>query len=148
MDGTSPRLSAVTLTVRDVAASIAFYRKLGVAIPDDSAWVVDGKPHHVAVHLENGLGFELDSIALTKGFDTDWTQADGPSRNVLVFNVATRDAVDALYADLTSGGAAGQKAPFDAFWGARYAVVEDPDANRVGIMSPMEEQHKSAPPEL
>jgi uncharacterized glyoxalase superfamily protein PhnB len=27
-------------------------------------------------------------------------------------------------------------APFDAFWGARYAVVLDPDGNRVGISSP------------
>ena len=28
-------------------------------------------------------------------------------------------------------------APFDAFWGARYAVVLDPDGNRIGISSPV-----------
>ena len=35
--------------------------------------------------------------------------------------------------------------PIDAFWGARYAVVNDPDGNHVGIMSPSDEEHRSVP---
>ena len=31
-----------------------------------------------------------------------------------------------------------QQEPYDAFWGARYAVVSDPDGNGVGIMSPID----------
>ena len=38
-------------------------------------------------------------------------------------------AVDVAYGDLTEAGYAGQQPPFDAFWGARYAVVTDPDGN-------------------
>ena len=41
-----------------------------------------------------------------------------------------------MYADLTGAGYRGQQPPYDAFWGARYAVVEDPDGNAVGLMSP------------
>jgi uncharacterized glyoxalase superfamily protein PhnB len=26
----------------------------------------------------------------------------------------------------------------DTFWGARYAVIEDPDGNHVGLMSPID----------
>ena len=57
---------------------------------------------------------------------------------VLGFRVATREAVDALYGRMTAAGHRGQQPPYDAFWGARYAVVEDPDGNAVGIMSPVD----------
>ena len=48
----------------------------------------------------------------------------------------TRDDVDARYADLTGAGYTGIQSPFDAFWGARYAIVADPDGTHVGLMSP------------
>ncbi len=49
---------------------------------------------------------------------------------------------------MTSAGYTGHLAPFDAFWGARYAVIDDPDGNHVGIMSPMDQKYASAPPQL
>ena len=52
------------------------------------------------------------------------------------FKVESRDEVDRLFADLTGAGYRGQQPPYDAFWGARYAIVEDPDGNAVGLMSP------------
>jgi hypothetical protein len=36
---------------------------------------------------------------------------------------------------------------FDAFWGARYAIVADPDGNDVGLMSPIDESRRTWPPE-
>ena len=57
---------------------------------------------------------------------------------VLGFNVDSRERVDQIYNDLTGAGYHGQQEPFDAFWGARYAVVEDPDGNAVRIMSPVD----------
>jgi hypothetical protein len=36
--------------------------------------------------------------------------------------------------------------PYDAFWGARYAIVEDPNGIAVGIMSPVSDEYKSPPP--
>jgi len=85
---------------------------------------------------------------MTKSFDPGWTQSSAPSRDVLVLSMPSRGAVDALYAAMTSAGYAGHLEPFDAFWGARYGIIDDPDGNHIGIMSPMEEQHQSAPPEL
>lgn len=41
-------------------------------------------------------------------------------------------SVDALYARLTADGS-GVKAPHDAPWGQRYAVVRDPDGNHVDL---------------
>ena len=57
-------------------------------------------------------------------------------RVVIGFKLPSSEAVDALYADLTGAGYRGQQAPCDAFWGPRYAVVEDPDGNPVGLMGP------------
>ena len=56
--------------------------------------------------------------------------------------------VDALYNKVTQVGYVGQHAPHDAFWGARYALIEDPDANPVGIMSPIDPARRTAPPKL
>jgi predicted enzyme related to lactoylglutathione lyase len=36
--------------------------------------------------------------------------------------------------------------PYDAFWGSRYAIVEDPDGNPVGLMSRRQESQKYWPP--
>jgi uncharacterized glyoxalase superfamily protein PhnB len=62
--------------------------------------------------------------------------------------VAARDEVDGLVAALEVGGVHVQQPPFDAFWGARYAVVCDPDGNAVGIMSPIDpaSRHPHPPP--
>jgi uncharacterized glyoxalase superfamily protein PhnB len=54
--------------------------------------------------------------------------------------------VDAAYGDLTGAGYAALQAPFDAFWGSRYAIVEDPDGIAVGLMSPPSAEFRSAPP--
>ena len=48
-------------------------------------------------------------------------------RVVVGFSVKSRAEVDQLYGEMTAAGHRGLQAPYDAFWGARYAVVEDPD---------------------
>jgi uncharacterized glyoxalase superfamily protein PhnB len=65
---------------------------------------------------------------------------------VLGFKVDTRAEVDALVSALVAEGVAVQQEPYDAFWGARYAVVCDPDGNGVGIMSPVDAAFRHAAP--
>lgn len=71
---------------------------------------------------------------------------DDRGSTVLGFWVTTRDAVDEIYTDLTGGGHRGHQPPYDAFWGGRYAIVDDPDGNSVGIMSPQDPDRKFWPP--
>ena len=49
-------------------------------------------------------------------------------------------------AALAADGVPVQQEPYDAFWGARYAVVSDPDGNGVGIMSPVDPARRSEAP--
>ena len=139
-------LNTISLVVSDMAASLAFYRRLGVDIPENSVWLQNGVGHHVTVKMPNGFNLDFDSAAMTKAYDPAWKPGIGA--NAVIFHVATRQEIDELYNEMTSAGYAGHLAPFDAFWGARYAVIDDPDGNHVGLMSPMDEQFASAPPPL
>ena len=65
---------------------------------------------------------------------------------VLGVALPARAAVDAIYAEVTAAGYAGRQPPYDAFWGSRYAVVEDPDGHQVGLMSPIDDSRKTWPP--
>ena len=47
------------------------------------------------------------------------------------------DAVDAAYERLVALGYDGHKAPWDAPWGQRYALVRDPDGNSVDLFAPL-----------
>jgi uncharacterized glyoxalase superfamily protein PhnB len=69
-------------------------------------------------------------------------------RVVVGFKLFSREAVDTTYADLTDAGYTGLQAPHDAFWGSRYAIIEDPDGVAVGLMSPRSPERRSAPPAI
>jgi len=126
-----PILDQINLVVGDMDASLAFYRRLGVEIPDrDPKW----DPHHISGNVAGALDFDLDSAAFAK----DWNEGSRGPACVIGFKLSSREAVDALYADLIGAGYAGQQVPYDAFWGSRYAIVADPDGNPVGLMSPMD----------
>jgi catechol 2,3-dioxygenase-like lactoylglutathione lyase family enzyme len=150
MSSERPRvvLSQLNLVAEDMAATVAFYRRLGLEIPDASLQAAGG--HHVEVPLPGAdLGFDLDSPTLAKAYNGGFERAGGSRGGVVIgFSVAARADVDGIYADLTGAGHPGLQEPYDAFWGARYAIVADPDGNHVGVMSPIDETRRSAPPPL
>ena len=138
------RLDQLSLVVRDVQACRAFYARLGVDFEDnhDPVWA----EHHVSGIQSDRvpLNLDLDSTSFAPKWDQGW--AGGPGV-VIGFKVDRREEVDELVAALAGDGVPVQQEPYDAFWGARYAVVSDPDGNGVGIMSPVDPAHRSEPPE-
>ena len=125
-----PILDQINLVVKDMDASLAFYGRLGVDLPEyQPKW----DAHHRSAKVGGGLDFDLDSAV----FARDWNEGSRGPAAVLSFKLASSEAVDALYADLTGAGYRGQQPPYDAFWGSRYAVVEDPDGNLCGLMGPI-----------
>jgi uncharacterized glyoxalase superfamily protein PhnB len=138
-------LAGLNLVVSDMARTVEFYRHLGLSIDDTNPW----NNHHVTAAMPNGFELEFDSIELADSYDPGGrAPTDDAVRNVMVFNLASRQAVDDLYQELVEAGYSGHQTPYDAFWGARYAVVDDPDGNFVGLMSPSDDDHRSAPPDL
>ena len=118
-------------------ATYAFYRALGLEIPDDAIWRTSTGIHHIDITMPSGLIVHFDSPQLAVVYNRGWSAPTGTgTRNVLSFKVAERDDVDALHRRLADSGYTCTQEPFDAFWGARYAIFADPDGNHVGIMSP------------
>jgi catechol 2,3-dioxygenase-like lactoylglutathione lyase family enzyme len=144
-----PVLDLLDLVARDMDATIAFYRRLGLDIPESAIWRTPSGAHHVDLELPNGFHLHFDSIPLAKSFDRGWSEEGGGGRTTIIgFSLPSREAVDDRYGDLVGAGYVGRQPPYDAFWGARYAVIEDPDGNHVGLMSPVDPTRRRAPPSL
>jgi len=143
MSDRAPDLHMLNLVVADLPASLDFYRRLGVPVPDGP----DAEGPHAQLRMPGGFSLELDTGESARLWHAGWRADPASGRVVIGFSVATRDEVDARYAELTSAGYAGRQPPFDAFWGARYAIVADPDGNDVGLMSPIDESRRSWPPD-
>jgi catechol 2,3-dioxygenase-like lactoylglutathione lyase family enzyme len=137
------RFGGIDVITKDMQASLAFYRELGLAIPDDKVYANDGVAHHVDLQFEGELGFDIDSEALTSGYDSGWVTGSGV---VVSFRTDSRGDVDALHDHMVGLGHPSHLAPFDAFWGARFAVLVDPDGNHVSLMSPLDASTQGAPP--
>ena len=149
MSEQQPVLNLLDLVVRDIDVSLAFYRRLGLEIPDSVVWRTASGAHHVDLDLPNGFGLHLDSVALAKSFNRGWPEQTTAGTPVIIgFSLPSREAVDARYTDLVGAGYIGRQPPYDTFWGARYAVIEDPDGNHVGLMSPLDPTKRRAPPAL
>ena len=119
-----PQLNAIGIVTSDMARSIAFYRLLGVDVPETPG---EG---HIDTFLPNGVRFMLDTEEVVRSFRPDWSRQTG---NQLGFAFECTDAaeVDELYARVVGAGFHGEKEPWDAFWGQRYAQLLDPDG--VGV---------------
>jgi uncharacterized glyoxalase superfamily protein PhnB len=143
MTGDAPDLHMLNVVVGDMAASVDFYRRLGVAADED----VDASGVHVELRMPGGFSLELDSADSARVWHAGWRADPGSVGVVIGFALPSRDGVDQRYAELTGAGYVGRQPPFDAFWGARYAIVADPDGNDVGLMSPIDESRRSWPPQ-
>jgi len=117
-----PQLSALGIVSSDLERSRAFYRLLGVEIAagDD----------HVEATAPNGMRLMFDTEDVIRSFRPDWTRATG-NQLALAFECASPAEVDETYARIVEAGFHGEKEPWDAFWGHRYAQLQDPDG--VGV---------------
>ncbi|MBV6701621.1 VOC family protein [Kitasatospora aureofaciens] len=130
----APQFAVVGLAVSDLAASIAFYRRLGIEFPEGA----EHEPH-VEAELPGGLRLTLDPESTIRAFHPAWRAPTGGGRVGLAFRCESPAHVDAVYEDLVGAGHHGELKPWDAFWGQRYASVHDPDGNGVDLFAPLPE---------
>ncbi len=125
------RLDLVGIVTRNRHASLEFYRRLGLEIPPGA----EGQPHAEAT-APGGLRVAWDTADLIQQIYPDYTAPSGGHRISLAFSCPSPAAVDEKYAELAALGH-GQREPWDAVWGQRYAVVQDPDGNHVDLFAPL-----------
>jgi uncharacterized glyoxalase superfamily protein PhnB len=117
------------IAVRDMEASLKFYRLLGLDIPENAH-----TEDHVEYITPSGFRIAWDSESLIKSFDPDWVNPIG-QRIGLAFKCSTPAEVDELYNLILQNGYHSHRAPWDAVWGQRYAVVIDPDGILVDLFA-------------
>jgi len=125
------KLDMVGIIVTDMAEALRFYRLLDIDVPEPGQ-----EEDHVEATLPNGLRMAWDSLSLMKQLDPDWVEPQG-HRQGLAFLCDGPSDVDATYRKIVDAGFRGKKAPWDAFWGQRYALVLDPDDNVVDLFAPL-----------
>jgi catechol 2,3-dioxygenase-like lactoylglutathione lyase family enzyme len=147
-ENTSPAFTQLNLVVSDVAASLDFYRRLGVATPDYTAGPNGEDPgDHAELALPGGVSLELDTAASARIWHAGYRSDPASVKAIIGFSFPTRRAVDDRYAELTAAGCTGRQPPYDAFWGGRYAIVADPDGNDVALTSPIDPALRTWPPQ-
>ena len=84
--------------------------------------------------MPNGVRFMLDTEETITSFRPDWTRATGNQIGI-AFECASAAEVDEIYGRLVDAGFHGEKEPWDAFWGQRYAQLADPDGTPVDLFA-------------
>jgi catechol 2,3-dioxygenase-like lactoylglutathione lyase family enzyme len=128
----TPQLEAFGIVVSDMARSVAFYRRLGLDFPEGSE-----NEDHVEAQLPGGLRYMLDTEDVIRSFDPEWKRGESHGG---AFRCESPGEVDQVYAELLSAGATGQKEPWDAFWGQRYAQLKDPDGTVIDLFALLPQQ--------
>ena len=123
-------LDAIGIVSDDPARAVAFYKLLGIEL------VAHGGADHYEATTPSGVRIMLDSLELIRSFEPSYEKARG-SGVIMCFKQSSAKAVDELHAAITKAGHKSIKAPWDAFWGQRYACVADPDGNQVDLFAPL-----------
>jgi uncharacterized glyoxalase superfamily protein PhnB len=125
-----PQLDAIGIVSSDMRRSVAFYGLLGIEFPEGNG--------HVEATLQNGVRLMLDTEEVMRSFRPDWARETG-NQLALAFACDSPEAVDELYARVVAAGFDGDKEPWDAFWGHRYAQLRDPDGVQIDLFAALSE---------
>ena len=119
-----PNLDAIGIVCADLDRTRAFYALLDVEVEEGDV--------HVEATFPGGLRLMFDSEEVLRSFQPAWERATG-NTVALAFQCGSPAAVDEVYARVVAAGFHGEKEPWDAVWGQRYAQLHDPDGTPVDL---------------
>lgn len=118
---TPQRVTLITLGVADLAASRAFYTRLG--------WVEQSGTEGVSFYQMQGAVLALFGLADLAADQGRPGAALGVGAVTLAQNFATEAEVDAAFATALAAGGTELKAPEKVFWGGYSGYWADPDGH-------------------
>jgi predicted lactoylglutathione lyase len=116
------RISLITLGVRDLAASTAFFERLGWR---RSAKAYDGVAFFQVGSIVISL-FPFDKLAEDAGVSARQSGSNGCT---IAHNCRTKEGVDAVLAEAEAAGATIVKPAEDVFWGGYSGYFRDLDGH-------------------
>lgn len=130
------RLRSIATVVDDMAATLAFYRTLGLGIPIDA-----DADDYVVFEIGDGVRMSWNTASVERSFNPDWTPPSEPGRMGASFRYDSANEVDAAHEQLVSMGFESPLPPFDAPWGNRHCRMLDPDGNAVDLFADPQPGH-------
>jgi catechol 2,3-dioxygenase-like lactoylglutathione lyase family enzyme len=118
-------LYMVGLAVTDMDRSLEFYRRLGLAVPQES----EGQPH-IEVKMQGELTLFLDTRTIPREHPAGGEAAEQP-RVIFEYNLKSQAAVEAKDAELIGYGYQSYRSPFIFSNGMCFALVDDPDGHTI-----------------
>lgn len=129
-----PVLDAVAVVATNMAESRAFYALLGFDFEGEGAFASDEHIEPVRGAGEPRLMID-DAVFMEK---LSGIAPKPPTHSIFAMLCETPAQVDETVATLSQAGHTILTAPWDAFWGQRYATVCDPDGYRIDLFAELD----------
>ncbi|HEX9804481.1 MAG TPA: VOC family protein [Candidatus Dojkabacteria bacterium] len=120
------KLNAVAVSSNNIEKTIEFYRILGFEFPD-----LNENEDHIESTNSDAVKLMIDSKSLLKEIIGEMPKPANHSSFAIQYD--SPEKVNKIVKDIESKNFKLVKKPWDAFWGQRYAIVEDPDGYKVDL---------------
>lgn len=125
------KIDAVGVASSNLKRTVDFYTQLGFQFPGYKG----GEQHLEPITPNGSARLMIDTKNVVKDIIGEDPKPGNHSSFAIQYNSA--EEVNKIITDVMSGGFKVIKEPWNAFWGQRYAVVEDPDGYRVDLYAPL-----------
>lgn len=123
------RLDAVAVAAKDLRRTAEFYSLLGFNFPQ----ITDEMQHLEPQTAPGEVRLMIDRFDLMESLIGEVPRP--PNHSSFAMLCDSPAEVDAVAAAVEAAGYTVAAAPWDAFWGQRYAVVVDPDGYKVDLFA-------------
>jgi uncharacterized glyoxalase superfamily protein PhnB len=123
------RIDAVGISSSNLKETAKFYSLLGFEFPKFKA----DEDHLEPVTAPGGTRLMIDSVSMMKSILGEPPKPGNHSSFAILYD--TPAEVDAAAKKVEEAGYTVVTAPWDAFWGQRYAIVQDPDGYKVDLFA-------------
>lgn len=123
------RIDAVGVSSSNLKEAVKFYSLMGFEFPEFK----DDEEHLEPVTVPGGVRLMIDSVAMMKGILGEAPRPGNHSSFAILYESPAE--VDAVAKKLAAAGYKLVAEPWDAVWGQRYAIVQDPDGYRIDLFA-------------
>jgi len=121
------KLNAIGVTSTNIPKTVEFYALLGFEFPED----YDCNGHVAPTTPPGSARLMIDATKIVKDIIGEDPKAGNISAFALQYDSV--EELNKVAARVSEAGFTVFKEPWDAFWGQRYAVVQDPDGFKVDL---------------
>ena len=123
------KIDAISVKSKNFKETVKFYTLLGFTFPPFD----ESEDHLEPITKEGDVRLMIDTPQLLK--DILGKEAKPSTHSSFAMLCDTPQEVDATVQKIKDNGYVVVKEPWDAFWGQRYAIVQDPDGYLIDLFA-------------